>query len=158
VDHHDRLVEPVDLLEHCDREVLVDRVVAELERLDLVAPDVRRVALVPEVVLDEPEHGIGEDVVEAVVCLGVRRDEAHAELASVGRLDLERAAAVLLGDLHVAVRHRGGDPDGVAMRGQPDQRGRQAAGAALGRAVVLEGDRPAIGDEHKRGAAPPNHP
>jgi hypothetical protein len=78
VDHHDRLVDPVDLLEHRLREVLVDDVVAVLERLDLVAADVRGVGEVPEVVLDEPQHRVGEDVVEAVVGLVVGLDEAHA--------------------------------------------------------------------------------
>jgi hypothetical protein len=73
VDHDDRLVLALDLLEHRLGEVLVDDVVAELERLDLVPADVRRVALVPEVVLDEPEHRVGEDVVEAVVGLRGRR-------------------------------------------------------------------------------------
>ena len=43
VDHHDRLVLALDLVEHRAREVLVDDVVAVLERLDLVPADVRRV-------------------------------------------------------------------------------------------------------------------
>ena len=47
VDHHDRLVDALDLLDDGDREVLVDDVVAVLERLDLVAADVRRVATGP---------------------------------------------------------------------------------------------------------------
>ena len=153
VDHHDRLVEAVDLLEHRVGEVPVDDVVAELERLDLVPADVRRVALVPQVVLDEPEHRVGEDVVEAVVGLGVGGDEAHAELAAVGRLDLERLAAVLLGDAHVLVGHRRRDPDRVAVRGQADQGRGQPAGAALGRAVLLVGDGSAVGDEDEWGAA-----
>ena len=39
VDHDDRLVLAVDLLQHRLGEILGDNVVAELERLDLVAPD-----------------------------------------------------------------------------------------------------------------------
>ena len=85
VDHDHRLVLAVDLLQHGVRQVLVDDVVAELERLDLVAADVRRVALVPQVVLDEPEHRVGEDVVEAVV--GVARPRPRS-----GRGTRRRAA------------------------------------------------------------------
>ena len=65
VDHHDGLLVALDLLEHGAREVLVDGVVAVLEGLDLLAADVGRVALVPQVVLDEPQHRVGDDVVEA---------------------------------------------------------------------------------------------
>ena len=71
VDHHHRLGVVAELVHDRAREVFVDDVVAELERLDLLASDVRRVREVPEVVLDEPQHGIREDVVEAVVRLGV---------------------------------------------------------------------------------------
>ena len=152
MDHHDRLVLALDLLEHRLGEVLVDDVVAELEGLDLVPADVRRVALVPEVVLDEPEHRVGEDVVEAVVGLGVGGDEAHAELPAVRRLDLEGAAAVLVGLLDVAVGHRRRDPDRVAVGGEADQRGGEPAGAALDRPVVLVGDRSPVGDEDQRSA------
>ena len=97
MDHDHRLVLAVDLLQHGVGQVLVDDVVAELERLHLVAADVRRVAQVPQVVLDEPEHRVGEDVVEAVVGVGVRGHEAHADVAAVRRRDLEGLAAVLLG-------------------------------------------------------------
>ena len=150
VDHHDRLVAAVDLLEHRLGEVLVDDVVAELERLDLVPADVRRVALVPQVVLDEPEHRVGEDVVEAVVGLGVGGDEAHAELAAVGASISNGAPPCSLGHLDVAVGHSRRDPHRVAVRCEPDQRGREPAGAALDRSVVLVGDRPAVGDEDER--------
>ena len=43
VHHHDRLGHALQLLHHRPREVVVDGVVAELERLDLLAADVRRV-------------------------------------------------------------------------------------------------------------------
>ena len=140
VDHYDRGVLVGDLLEHGVGEVLVDGLVAVLERLDLVAADVGRVALVPEVVLDEPEHRVGDDVVEAVVGLGVGLDEAHAEGPALRRLDLERPAAVLARDLDVLVGHRRGDPDRVAVRREAGQRGHEPARAALDRPVVLVGD------------------
>ena len=138
VDHHDRVVDPLDLLEHRACEVLVDGVVAELERLGLVAADVRRVREVPQVVLDEPQHRVGDDVVEAVIRVGVGGDELDAELAAVGRRDRERTAVVELGRGDVLVGHRRCDPGDVAVRGQPDQRGDQAAGSPAHLAVGLE--------------------
>jgi hypothetical protein len=150
VDHHDRLVLAVDLVDHRAREVPVDRLVALLERVDLVAADVRGVAQVPQVVLDEPEHRVGDDVVEAVVGLGVGLDEPHAERAALRRLDLERLASVLARDVDVLVGHRGGDPDRVAVGGQTGQRRYEPAGAALDRAVLLVGHRPPIGDQDQR--------
>ena len=81
VDHHDRLGDALELLDDRAGEVLVDDVVAELEGLDLLAADVRRVREIPQVVLDEPQHRVGEDVVEAVVGLGVGDDEPDLELA-----------------------------------------------------------------------------
>ena len=94
VDHHDRLVHALELLHHRPREVLVDDVVAELERLDLLAADVRRVGQIPQVVLDEPQHRVGEHVVEAVVRLRVGDDQPHLELAARRRAHRERAPAV----------------------------------------------------------------
>ena len=90
VDHHDRFARALDLLDDRAREVLVDDVVAELERLDLLAADVRRVGEVPEVVLDEPQHRVREHVVEAVVGLGVAHDQPHLVLAAGGRAHGER--------------------------------------------------------------------
>ena len=71
VDHHDRALLALDLLDHRASEVFVDGVVAELKRLDLLAPDVGRVGEIPKVMLDEPQHRVGKDVVEAVVGLRV---------------------------------------------------------------------------------------
>jgi hypothetical protein len=50
---------------------------------------------------------------------------------ALGRLDLERAAAVLARDLDVALGHRRGDPDRVAVGGEARQRGHEPARAAL---------------------------
>ena len=147
VDHHHRVVDAVDLLDHGLGEVLVDDVVAVLEGLDLVAPHVRGVAEVPEVVLDEPQHRVGEDVVEAVVGVGVGGHEAHLVLAPARRLDRERPTARLVGAAHVGVAERTGDPRRVAVGGQAGERRDQAARPALDRPVVLEGHRPAVGDQ-----------
>ena len=152
VHHHDRLLDLGDLLDHGAREVLVDDVVAELEGLDLVAADVGRVGEVPEVVLDEPQHRVGEDVVEAVVGVGVGLDEAHQVVAAGRRAHLERLPAVAARGARVVLAHRRGDPDRVAVRRQPAQRRDEAAAAALHRPVGLEGDRPAVGDQHQTAA------
>ncbi len=153
VDHDDRVDLAVDLVDDRPREVVVDDVVAELERLDLVAADVRRVGQVPQVVLDEPQHRVGEDAVEAVVGVGVRHHESHVILAAGRRVDHERPPAGLLGLHHVALGHRRGDPHRVAVRRQAGQRGDEAAGPARDGAVVVVGDRSAMGYEHQRGMA-----
>ena len=104
VDHHDRLVGAVDLVDHGLGQVAVDLLVAVLERIDLVPADVRRVAQVPEVVLDEPEHRVGDDVVEAVVGVRVGLHEADPERAALRRFHLERLPAVLARDVEVLRR------------------------------------------------------
>ena len=86
VDHDDRVLDALDLLEHRTSEVLVDDLVAVLERVDLVLADVRSVGQVPEVVLDEPQHRVRDDVVEAVVGVRVRGDEPDLVVAAARRL------------------------------------------------------------------------
>ncbi len=150
VDHHDRLLTTVELLDDRAREVLVDDVVAELEGLDLLAADVGCVGQIPQVVLDEPQHRVGEDVVEAVVGVRVGDDEPHLELAAGGGAHGEGLPVVLARDLGVVLVHRRGDPDCFAVRGQPRERRDQAARAALDLAAGVEGDRPPVGHQHQR--------
>ena len=148
VDHHDRLLDLRDLLERRRREVLVDDVVAEFERLGLVAADVRRVGQVPQVVLDEPQHRVGNDVVEAVVRGGVGGDQLdHVLTVALRGLDRERATTGLLGRLDVLVGHRRGDPGHGSVRGEAHQGGHEAARAALDLPAFLEGHRPPVGDQ-----------
>ena len=126
VDHHDRPLDPLDLIEHGPREILVDDVVAELERLGLVAADVRRVGQIPEVMLDEPQHRVGDDVVEAVVRLGVGGDELDAgtRCRPVSRTGKARPPW-RAGHRDVAVGHRRGDPGDLAVRARgPSARSR----------------------------------
>jgi hypothetical protein len=104
VKHHDRPLGALDLLEHRIGEVVVDHAVAPFVGLHLVVADVWRVREVPEVVLDEPQHRVGDDVVEAVVGLWVRLDQADAVLAIFKR-QVERLAAVLVSHLGVDVAH-----------------------------------------------------
>ena len=150
VNHHHRLGVVAQLLHDGSREVFVDHVVAELEGLDLLAPDVGGVGEVPEVVLDEPQHRVREDVVEAVVGLRVGDDEPQVVLAAAGCAHREGAASVLLGDSRVVVGHRGGDPEGLAMRGEPGERGHEATGAALCVPLGVVCDGPTVRDQDQR--------
>ena len=150
VDHHDRLCGALDLLHDRPREVLVDDVVAELERLDLLAADVRRVREVPQVVLDEPQHRVREHVVEAVVGVRVADHQPHLVLAAGGRAHREGPSAVLARDLGVVLVHRRGDPDRLAVGGQPGERRHEPARAALHLAAGVEGDRAAVAHQHER--------
>jgi hypothetical protein len=152
VQHHDRLLLTLDLLEDGARQVVVDHPVAVLIRRHLVRADVLRVREVPEVVLDEPQHRVREDVVEAVVGLVVADDEADVVLAALRRVDDERLAAGLARAALVAVGERRRDPDGVAVRRQAGEGRDETTRAALDRAVVLVGDGSAVGDEDERGA------
>ncbi|CAB5030308.1 unannotated protein [freshwater metagenome] len=144
MDHHDRVRLAFDLLDHCLREVVVDDLVAELKGVDLPLPNVRRVRDVPEVVLDEPQHRVGEDVVEAVECLGFAGHQSDLVLAAEWRLDAERMAVGLSSSLDVAVRHRARDPDCLAVRDEACQRRDQTATAASDLAVIAECHRPAV--------------
>ena len=65
VEHHDGVARPSTSSSTALGEVLVDHAVALLVGVDLVLADVRRVREVPEVVLDEPQHRVRDDVVEA---------------------------------------------------------------------------------------------
>jgi hypothetical protein len=150
VDHHDRLAHVLELLDDRAREVFVDDVVAELEGLDLLAADVRGVRQVPQVMLDEPQHRVGEHVVEAIVGLGIADHQAHLVVAAAGRRHGKRPAAVLARDLGVVLAHRRGDPDRFAVRGQPRERRHQTSGPALYLAVRVKGDRSAVAHEHQR--------
>jgi len=150
VDHHHRLLDALDLGDNHVGEVLVDRDVPVVVGLDLVLADVRRVGQVPQVVLDEPQHRVGDDVVEAVVGDRVGLDQPHVVLAAApGRPHAQRLVAGLGGLQRVRLGHRGGDPHQRAMGGQAGERGHQASGPARYLAVVLERDRAAVGDEHE---------
>ena len=150
VDHHHRFAGVLDLLDHRPGQVFVDDVVAELEGLDLLAADVRGVGQVPQVVLDEPQHRVREHVVEAVVGLRVADHQADLVLTPGGGAHGDRAAVVAERDGGVELVHRRGDPDRVAVRGQPRERGHQAAGAPHGVAVRVEGHGAAVAHQHQR--------
>ena len=153
VDHHHRLLDLGDLLQHRPREVLVDGVVAELERLGLVAADVRRVGEIPQVVLDEPQHRVGDDVVEGVVGVGVGRHQLDPVLVASGVVTGNGRPPWRSAGVDVLVGHGRRHPGHRAVGGEADQGGHQAAGPALDLAAGLEGHRPAVGDQDKRGVS-----
>ena len=99
--------------------------------------------------LDEPQHRVGEDVVEAVVGVGRGLDQTHEVLAAGRRSHLERPSAVAARGGRVVLAHRRGDPDHLTVRRQAAERGDQAAAAALHRTVGLERDRTAVGDQYQ---------
>ena len=128
VQHHHGLFAARRLLEHGLGQVFVHHAVALVVGLHLVAADVRRVREVPEVVLDEPEHRVGHDVVEAVVGLGIALDEADP--CSAVELHLEAAAVVCAARLDVLLGHGRGDPDRLAVLHEALQGGDEPAAAA----------------------------
>ncbi len=135
VEHHQRLLLPLDLLHHRRGDVGVDLLVALVPGVELLLADVRRVGEVPEVVLDEPQDRVRDDVVEAVVGARVGLDHRHPVVDPV---DVEGdRAAFLFGDDDVLFGHRRGDPEGVAVGDQAGERRDQAAAAAAHRAVAV---------------------
>ena len=133
VDHHERLVRgPRSRRARRSREVVVDPLVAVLPGLALLDADVRHVRQVPQVVLDEPEDRVRDHVVEAVVGVGVGRDQPDLVGDPVD-LDLEPARRPLAAHLDVLLGHRRRDPERVALRSRPGQRRHEAAAAAAHR-------------------------
>ena len=150
VDHHERLLGVLDRFERGSREVLVHALVAGVPRLSLDQAEVRHVREVPQVVLDEPQHRVRDHVVEAVVGLRVRCDQADAVGHAV-HLDLEVAVAVRAARLDVLVGHRRRDPQRVAVSQQARERRDEAAAPAprheVARGIALERGRAAIGEQ-----------
>ncbi len=110
-----------------------------------VAVDHRAAGLVVEAVMDEPQGGVGHDVVEGPV--GVRRDGQGPEPEA---LDVDHP---LTGRLTVGVRHGRRHPHGVGAGHERADARDQAAGAPPGHQptllVVAEGDRAPVGHHHQ---------
>ncbi len=159
MEHHERLGLTVEPLQHRLGDVVVDGLVAVAPRRLLVGTDVGRVREVPEVVLGEPELRVRDDAVEELVRGRVGGDEIDPVGAAL-ELDLGRPAR-LAGDGDVLLGHRRGDPEHLAMGGEPGQRRHQPAAAAgdhpvaVGIAVELGG--PAVRDDDQR-LAPGHYP
>ena len=106
----------LELLQHCVREALVDPGVALLPGVLEGRVQRGRVGELPQVVLQKPEHRVGDHVVEPVVGRLVVRDQPQAERRPVAGGLLDRGPAALLDDGPVLVGHRAGDPGDVVMR------------------------------------------
>ena len=154
VEHHERVGLVLDRGEHRPGDVRVHGLVAVVPRVGLLAADVRRVGEVPEVVLDEPEDRVCDDVVEAVVGLGVALDQEDL-VGDAVELQRDRLPTGLTAHRDVLVGHRRRDPQGAAMRDQPAERRDQAAPSppygALPLRTQLELRRPPVGDDHQAG-------
>ncbi len=85
----------------------------------------------PHVVLDEPQRGVRDDVVEPVIRDGVVRDEAQAVRRAVAEGLAERVLPVLGCDSTILVAHRAADPGHVVLRDEAPQRRDEPAAATL---------------------------
>ena len=134
------------LIDHGLRELPVHHHVAGLPGVHLLGADVRVPAEVPEVVLDEPQHRVGHDVVVLVVGLGRRGDVPHAVLLAVQRHLHGRA---LGGEATLRVAQRRRHPRAGVVAQHLGEHGDEAAGAArddrLSRGVVVERHGTAVG-------------
>ncbi len=141
---------PAHLVDDGFGELLVHHDVAVVPGVHLVGADVRVPAEIPEVVLDEPQHRVGDDVVVLVVGLGGRRDVAQAVLLAV---EAHLHGTVPGGKAALGVtqgrRHPGA---GVVAQDLGEDRD-QAAGPAgddrLSGRVVVERHRAAVGGHHE---------
>ena len=141
---------PAHLVDHGLGELLVHHEVAVVPGVHLLGPDVRVAAEVPQVVLDEPQHRVGDDVVVLVVRVGGRGDVAHAVLFAVQR-DLH--GALLGGQAALGVAQRRRHPGARMVAEHFGEDGDQAAGPArddrLSRRVVVERHGAAVGGHHE---------
>jgi hypothetical protein len=148
----------LELVEHGLGEVPVDRDVPLLPRVVEGLVDLGRRGQAPQVVLHEPEHRVGDDVVVPVVRGRVVGDETQAIRRSVLRHLLQRPVFRLFGDDAVLLGHRARDPRHLVPRDQAAQRGHEPPAAApRSPCSVLaagEGDGPAVGDDDQ---LPPGH-
>ena len=110
-----------------------------------------RVRKLPEVVLQEPEHRVGDDVVEPVVGRLVVLHQAQPERRAVARALLDRGAAGLGHHHPVLVAHRARDPGDVVVRDEAAQRGHETAASPRRNALAVltppERDRTAVRDD-----------
>jgi hypothetical protein len=153
VEHHDAVGVLVELRDDRVGEGLVGHDVAVLPGVQLLPAHVRRVAQVPEVVLDEPEHRVGDDVVVLVVGLGLDHHEPAAGLDA--EVHGEAAALRFRRDLVVGLRRGGRHPERRSVLHQAEEGRHQAPAAArlldLAVGSVAEGDGSAVGHQDEWG-------
>ena len=152
-DHDPAVAVVAELVEDGLAEQAVDRQVAVAPGVELVLADVGVAGEVPQVVLDEPQHGVGDDVVEEVVGLALGGHVAHLVVSPSRstRSELAAAASSSSSSLAAAAIHT---PGWRAQHGA--EHGDEAAGAAgddrLARRVAVERHRAAVGGHDQVGA------
>ena len=159
VEEDRRLGLTLELLENDLGEVAVDGAVAvtpgEVEPLI----DARSARETPEVVLEEPEHRVGDDVVVPVVGRRVVGDEPQPVRRPVGGGLVQRLAAFLLRHLPILVGDGARDPRHVVVADEAPERGDEPAASAPGNAisarVAVEGDGATVRDDDQLPAAGP---
>jgi hypothetical protein len=113
----------LELLDHRLGECTVDRYVSLEPRVVDAVVDARSRGEVPEMVLEKPQHRVGDDVVEPVVRLLVVRDHSQAVGRAVTRGLLERFLVVVQCDNAILVGHSTCDPRDVVMQNEAAQSG-----------------------------------
>ena len=118
VKEHGRFRLPLQLGERRGREGVVHLRVAPAPGLVKAPVDVGRFPQAVQVVMDEPEDGVGDHVVVPVVGPRLVRDQSQAERRPVGRLLVERLSAGLARDDPVLLAQSARDPGHVVA---PDE-------------------------------------
>ena len=144
-EHQRRFRRRVGQLDDLLRHLQVDLDVAVGPRLVDSVVDDRFVAEVPQVVLDEPQHRVGDHAVIHVVLLASRRRVVETA-GPAGQPDFQ-ALAGALGEPSFRVGARTGDPVRAGRFGQCQQGGDHASSTASEGPVLSGVVRPAIADE-----------
>ena len=117
------------LADHLVGKHLVDEPVALVPGAVGAVIEHGRLGQVPEVVLHEPEQGVGDGVVVEVVGKLRRIHPADLEAGAVDRLQQHRLAALAEVQLALEAVPHAGDPDGAGRLGQSGETGHQPAAA-----------------------------
>jgi hypothetical protein len=135
-----------ELLDDSVRERPVDRQVAVRPGLVEAVVDVRRLDESPEIVLREPENGVGDDVVVEVVGLRVVSDEPQLVRRAIACGLLHRLATTFGRNDTILSRHRARHPGDVVVRDQTAESGHEPSPASAG------APRPVVSRENVTGA------
>jgi hypothetical protein len=125
VQHHDRVGVLAQHVQHGIRELPVGHEVPLAPRLQLLHADVGDVREIPQIVLDEPQHGVGDHVVVPLVHLGIDHDEPPRGVDAITR-DGECAVSHG-GHAGIAILDGGGDPHGGHQVDEPGERRHEPA-------------------------------
>jgi hypothetical protein len=148
----------LELVEHGLGEVPVDGDVPLLPRVVERLVDLGRRGQAPQVVLHEPQDGVGDDVVVPVVRSRVVGDEPQPIRRAVLCHLVQCPVLRFLGGSAVLLGHRARDPRHLMPRDESAERGHEPPAAAPGDAKPVlaagEGDGTAVGNDDQ---LPPGH-